>query len=362
MADGATAAALPERILAHVPAVDDAVADTVAHLGSDLVDLDPALGAVAEALADAAAGGKRLRPALLCWSFAAHGGGDPARILGPAVALELVHTCALVHDDVIDRTDARRGAPTVHARFAARRTGADVTSEAAASHGRAVAILLGDVALSAADGELLAADVDPAALARAHAAFTRLRVEVMAGQFLDVDAAARRGADRERALRVATLKSARYSVGRPLELGALRAGADDAAATRRLTVGDPVGRAFQLRDDLLGVFGDPAVTGKPAASDLAEGKRTLLVAEALARLDPAGRETLEAGLGDPGLDTTGTERLRGLLEACGARAAVEAQLDAELAAADAAIEACGLDAAARADLRAVAAWAARRDA
>ena len=354
------ATALPDRLTAHLPAIDAAVEAAVARLGHDLVDLSDDLAPIAAALAGASGGGKRLRPALLCWSFVAHGGGDPARVLGPAVALELVHTCALVHDDVLDHADERRGVPSVHAAFAAlHHTG---WAGDAAAYGRAVAILLGDVALAAADGELLAADVDAAALRRAHAAFTRLRVEVMAGQFLDVDAAARRHDGRDRALAVATLKSARYSVARPLELGALLAGADDAAAARMVAAGDPIGRAFQLRDDLLGVFGDPAVTGKPAASDLAEGKRTLLVAEALARLDAAGRAELETGLGDTELGEDGAARLRTLLVDCGARAAVEAQLDAELAAADVAIATSGLDAAAQADLRALATWAARRDA
>ncbi len=354
------AVTLPDRLTAHLPAIEAAVADAVERLGADLVAIDPALGAAAEATADGARGGKRIRPALLTWSFIAHGGDDPARVLGPAVALELVHTCALVHDDVLDHADERRGRPSVHARFAATLPEAD--ADGAAAYGRAAAILLGDVALAAADGELMAADVDPAALRRAHAAFTRLRVEVMAGQFLDVDAAARRDGNRERALRVATLKSARYSVGRPLELGALLAGADDTAAARMLAVGDPLGRAFQLRDDLLGVFGDPTVTGKPAASDLAEGKRTLLVAEALDRLDASGRAALEAGLGRTDLDEGGAATLRALLEESGARGAVEAQLAAELAAADAAIGATGLAPEAQADLRAVATWAAGRDA
>ena len=351
---------LPARITAHLPAIDRAVAEAVADLGAGLTAISPDLAPVAEALGSAAAGGKRLRPALLVWSFAAHGGDGVDPVLGPAVALELVHTCALVHDDVLDNTDARRGVPSVHTAFAARH--GESWAGTAAAYGRAAAILLGDVALAAADGQLRTAVVPPPALDRAHDAFTRLRIEVMAGQFLDVDAAARGHAGRERALRVATLKSARYSVGRPLELGALLAGTDDAAAARMLAVGDPIGRAFQLRDDLLGVFGDPAVTGKPAGSDLAEGKRTLLIAEAVARLDAAGRATLEAELGDPGLDADGAARLADLLESCGARAAVTAQLDAELGAADAAIRACGLGVDAMADLRALAEWAARRTA
>jgi geranylgeranyl diphosphate synthase type I len=348
------AAAVPRAVLRHVPAIEAAVATASAELAAGLTALDPALAPAGDALIEAAGSGKRLRPALVCWAFEAHGGGAATRVLGPAVAIEMVHTCALIHDDVIDRSDTRRGVPSVHARFAALH--AAHWTGSAADYGRSVAILLGDVALAAADAHLMAADVDATARTRAHAAFTRLRIEVMAGQFLDVDAAARADVDRARALMIATLKSGRYSVSRPLELGALLAGADDTTAAALLAVGDPLGVAFQLGDDLLGVFGDPAETGKPAASDLAEGKRTLLVAETLARLDPAAAATFTAALGDSTLDEEDAVRLRRTIEDCGARAAVEEHLVACVEQAHLAIGRLPLPAANRTELGELADW------
>ena len=345
---------VPSAVLRHVPALETAVAEASRALAATLVALDADLSPAGEALVDAGTAGKRLRPALVCWAFEAHGGGAAAQVLGPAVAIELVHTCALIHDDVIDNSDTRRGRPSVHASFA---TLHDASwTGTAADYGRSVAILLGDVALVAADGHFFTADVDAVALGRAHAAFTRLRVEVMAGQVLDVDAAARGGTGRERALTIATLKSGRYSVSRPLELGALLAGADDATAAALVAVGDPLGVAFQLGDDLLGVFGDPEETGKPAASDLAEGKRTLLVAETLARLDAPDAEDFERHLGAGALDATSAARMRGLIERCGARASVEAQVRDLVEAAHAAIARLPLPAARRAELSELADW------
>jgi geranylgeranyl diphosphate synthase, type I len=340
-------------VLEHSPAADVAIRATVARLARELVTIDAGLTPVADAMTAAAATGKRIRPALVAWSHEAFG-GRADDVTGAGVALELVHTSALVHDDVIDRADTRRGLPSVHAAFAARH--ADGWSGSAEDYGRSVAILLGDVLLAAAGAELLTCAVPATALGRAHAAFTRLCVEVMAGQFLDADAAARRDADLARALRIATLKSGRYSVARPLELGAVLAGVDDAVAAGLVAVGDPLGVAFQLGDDLLGVFGDPAATGKPAGADLIEGKRTVLVAETLARLDGARRARFAAGLGDARLDADGVDELRALIERSGARGAVEGRIRDTVEQAEAAIAALPLDAPRRAELVAFAAW------
>ncbi|MEY3020600.1 MAG: hypothetical protein RLZZ272_1584, partial [Actinomycetota bacterium] len=302
------------------------------------------------------------------------GGRDPADVLGPAVALELVHTAALLHDDVIDRAALRRGEPTLHQSFAGRHRAERGRVGDADAYGRAIAILVGDLVLVAADDRFRTARVAAPVLDRAWERFTDLRIEVMAGQVLDVEAAAGPDISSTRALTIATLKSGRYTVARPLEIGALLAGASDVLAEALRRAGDPLGRAFQLRDDLLGVFGDPDRTGKPSTSDLAEGKRTLLIAEALARLDDAGRRELEAGLGDPGLDGSRAARLRALLETCGARDAVEARIEADLAAGLHALDALGdpehgrtgtvddgpLDADASATLRALAVELARR--
>jgi len=343
--------------LVHAAAADRAVRAALAALAEDLRGIDEALAPAADALVAAGSSGKRLRPALVCWSYLAHGADaahDPAAVLGAATAVELVHASALVHDDVIDRSATRRGRPSLHAGFTSAH-GQGWTGDAE-DYGRSVAILLGDVLLSAASQHLLACDVPHGVLLRAHAAFTRLQVEVMAGQFLDVDAAARGAADRERALTIATLKSGRYSVSRPLELGALLAGAGPTAATALLTVGDPLGVAFQLGDDLLGVFGDPDETGKPSGSDLVEGKRTLIVAETLARLDEGGRDAFLERFGRTDVEPDDVKVLRELIEHCGARAAVEGHIHAAADEARSAIDLLPLPLPARDDLHGLADW------
>jgi geranylgeranyl diphosphate synthase, type I len=303
--------------------IDDALDAALERLLPRLTAWHEALTPVAGELGAFLRGGKRIRPALLLLGYEAAGGGDRTAVLGPALALELLHTCALAHDDVIDRADTRRGRPTVHRAFAELHARENLAGDAD-EYGEAVAILLGDLAFVQADELFLDAAVAPEDLLAGFRRFTLLREEVMAGQYLDLHAAASRVVDRETALAVATLKSGRYSVARPLEVGAVLAGAPPALVEGLGRFGDPVGRAFQIRDDLLGVFGHQATTGKSVAGDLVEGKRTLLVAEAAARLEPGPRAELEAGLGDPDLDTVRAARLRELLEQSGGRAAAEA--------------------------------------
>jgi geranylgeranyl diphosphate synthase type I len=341
-------------LFAYAPAVDRAVRDALGALSEQLCSIDPALRPAADALVAAGASGKRLRPALVSWAYATHSDTDPEAVLGAAIAVELVHTSALIHDDVIDRSATRRGRASLHAGFTAMH--GDGWSGSAEDYGRSVAILLGDVLLSAASEQLLSCAVPHEVLQRAHAAFTRLQIEVMAGQFLDVDAAARGDADRERAKRIATLKSGRYSVSRPLELGALLGGADPNVATALLAVGDPLGVAFQLGDDLLGVFGDPEETGKPSGADLAEGKRTLLVAETLSRLAPEDRASFLARLGQPDLTDGDVALLRELITSCGARTAVEVHIRTAADEARQAIDALPLPEQPRSELHELAGW------
>jgi geranylgeranyl diphosphate synthase, type I len=307
--------------------VDLALERALDRLLPRLVDLHPMLHDVAEELRGFVAGGKRIRPVLLVLGFEAAGGVRRDAVLGPALSLELLHTCALAHDDVIDRAATRRGRPTIHRSSAERHRAAGWSGDPDA-YGEAVAILLGDLAFVQADELFLEAHVPDHALLAAFRRFTVLREEVMAGQYLDLQAATSGTTDRDLALTVATLKSGRYSVARPLEIGALLAGADRTLVEGLHAVGDPLGRAFQVRDDLLGVFGEEATTGKSASSDLAEGKRTLLIAEAFARLDAEGRALLDAALGDPGLTVDDAAALRGSLERCGAREATEAYVTA----------------------------------
>lgn len=329
--------------------IDAALLASIGRLLPRLAGHHAVLEPAADELRAFLAEGKRIRPSLLLLGFEAAGGSPRDAVLGPALALELLHTCALIHDDVIDRAATRRGRPSVHERFAQEHRDAGFQGDGAA-YGQAIAILLGDVALVQADDCFL--DVDPQvvparALVAAFRHYTLLREEVMAGQVLDVHTAASRRTDRALALTVATLKSGRYSVSRPLQLGALLAGAHGELVEGLQRFGDPLGRAFQVRDDLLGVFGDEARTGKSAASDLAEGKRTLLIAEAAARLDADAWAAIDARLGDAGLSDDDAAAIRAQLERSGARAAAESYVEEALDEARAALHALPITAPSR---------------
>ncbi|MEX0868517.1 MAG: polyprenyl synthetase family protein [Nitriliruptoraceae bacterium] len=322
--------------------VDDALDRELDACLERLVADDAALAPVGDALRAFLAGGKRIRPVLLLLGYRAGGGRDLDAAMGPALAMELLHTCALVHDDVIDRASTRRGAPTVHRKFASAHQENEWRGRSS-SFGRAVAILLGDLAFVYADAAFFRTTAAPQATITAFARFTRLREEVMAGQYLDLYSATAGISDRATAEKVATLKSGRYSVARPLEVGALLAGADDALVNGLAAFGDPIGRAFQVRDDLLGLFGDEDATGKSTSSDLAEGKRTLLIAEALARLDEASARELDALLGLPDLTDDDVGRARRLVRDADAPAIAEAYIDAALTDGFAALDALQLD-------------------
>ncbi|MDX1659376.1 MAG: polyprenyl synthetase family protein [Nitriliruptorales bacterium] len=297
-----------------------------AHLDNTLprvASLHPALApVVAELRGFVLGGGKRLRPTLLLLGYRAAGGTELEPVMGPALALELLHTCALVHDDLIDAAPTRRGRQSVHRRFAAlhREEGWDGDPDA---FGAAAAVLLGDLAFVQADELFLSADLDAERLLGAFHHFTLLREEVMAGQYVDVHASQSGATSRELAVTVASLKSGRYSVARPLEIGALLGGGDERLVTGLGRVGEPLGRAFQVRDDVLGVFGEEHETGKSVASDLCEGKRTLLVAETVARLDPEDRARFLSLLGDPGLDQAAAGWLREAMVSSGGLDATE---------------------------------------
>ena len=277
------------------------------------------------------AGGKRLRPTFAWWGWRAAGGlDDPGTVLRAVSALELIQGCALVHDDLIDDSDTRRGQPTVHARWSSRHTGAGWAGDPT-RFGAAVAILLGDVALAWADDMLHDAGLDPAAIRRARPVWQAMRTEVLGGQFLDVQGHAASDSRPETALRISRYKTAAYTVERPLHLGAAIAGADDATVRALRRYGRDLGIAFQLRDDVLGVFGDPAVTGKPAGDDLREGKLTLLVSLTRNHPDRATAAVVERTLGTPDLTADDVTAARDALLALGVVDDVEARI-AELTA------------------------------
>jgi geranylgeranyl diphosphate synthase type I len=329
--------------------------------GERLAAIDPA--ALAPVLEAARVlllgGGKRLRPAFAYWGYRGAGGPDRADVVAAVSALELVQASALIHDDVMDGSDTRRGEPAAHRRFAALHR-ADGWRGDADAFGTAAAILLGDLCLVWSDELLHGSGVDPAALARARPVFDEMRSEVTVGQYLDVRAQAAGDASVRRASLVARYKSAKYTIERPLLLGAALAGAGPAIRAAYSGYGLPLGEAFQLRDDVLGVFGDPAVTGKPAGDDLREGKRTYLVAATLEAVDRATAEEVERRLGDPALDAAGIEALRAVITGSGALARTEERIAVLTATALDALAAADLDGEAAEVLRALATAATTR--
>lgn len=296
---------------------------------AETVAVDPVLAEVTDeirALVDA--GGKRLRPAFVYWGHRAAGADHDEAVLRPAAAVELLHTFALLHDDVMDRSATRRGRPSAYAGFAQRHLDSDRLGDSD-WFGCSAAILAGDLTYVWADELFDATDLPDDAVARARTVFTTLRREVIAGQHLDLVLAADPAAHEDGARHVALLKSARYTVTRPLELGAALAPDGHRVAPALAAYGDAVGIAFQMRDDILGLFGDPAVTGKSALDDLREGKRTVLVLRALRLASEQPRQLLERCLGDPDLDEERAAQARTVVADSGALASVEALLSAQ---------------------------------
>jgi geranylgeranyl diphosphate synthase type I len=319
------------------PDVDAALSAFLDSQRAQLAAIGEDAAPLAQATADLLTGGKRLRAAFCYWSWRAHGGqvddGRRRAAVRTGAALELFQAAALFHDDVMDNSDTRRGRPAAHRAFAARHRDA-AWSGSDVQYGSSAAILLGDLCLIGSQAEIRGALVgipEDVAL-RTRTLFDDMQTEVTVGQYLDVLAQAvpwgeDLDADEARARAVIRSKSARYSVEHPLALGAALAGASPDRLAAVPTYGLPIGEAFQLRDDLLGVFGDPSATGKPAGDDLREGKRTVLVSRALRTATPAQRDLLLGALGDPGLDLATVDTLRGLLVETGAVAAVERLID-----------------------------------
>jgi geranylgeranyl diphosphate synthase type I len=218
---------------------------------------------------------------------------------------------------VMDQARVRRGRPSLHVRFAESWTGPAAEAE---RFGASSALLVADLALVTADRLLATAGFDPGRIVSAHEAYDRMRVDAIAGQYLDLLGVRRDPTDEEDALRVGALKSGRYSVEGPLLVGASLAGADPTVRRALGMYGRALGRAFQVRDDLLGVFGDPEVTGKDSGSDLRHGKRTVVLAKTLRMASEAERRFLEARLGRHDLTDGEVEQVREVVKECGALA------------------------------------------
>jgi len=327
-----------------------------------------------DSMTDLLAGGKRLRPAFCYWGWRAAGGEECPEIYAAAAALELLHASALVHDDVMDASDTRRGKPAVHRQFAARPEAGD-DLRAAAAFGAGAALLIGDALLGWTDEMFHRSGMPAEMLRRGQPVLDAMRTEVAAGQYLDLVNQATANDSVQSAMRVVTYKTAKYTVERPLHLGAAMAGspppdlpgipagpqasaqpgsgphpAASAVARTCTEYGLALGIAFQLRDDILGVFGDPSVTGKPVTGDISEGKRTVLVAVAMERASQSQLRVLDRHLGDRQLTEAAAADVRRVITETGALAECETLISASVKEATSALDGAPITGEARAAL------------
>ena len=320
-----TARAAPPGFLAEIGARIEARLTTL--LEADRVRwsaVDPDLAPPLEALQRfVLAGGKRLRPVFCHWAFVGLGGDpDDPLMLDAGAALEMLHTFAVIHDDIMDASERRHGAETIHTTFTRLHRSRGWRGEDR-RFGEGAGILVGDLAFVYSD-ILLRGAPRPA-----WEIFDELRVEVNVGQYLDMIGTARGQASPELAARICQYKSAKYTIERPLHLGAALAAPDRVAEVRSAfsAYGLPLGEAFQLRDDILGTFGDPRVTGKAVGEDLREGKPTLLYALARQRAAGEGALLLDERFGAADLSAAEVEAMQAVFSSTGARQEVEATID-----------------------------------
>lgn len=289
----------------------------------ELNEIDSQLAPVAQSLSDfITEGGKRFRPIFAYLGFLGAGSTPDQSFLKACSALELVHVCALIHDDVMDGSDSRRNKLALHKHFEELHKQNEYRGEPA-KFGVAAAILLGDLALSWSDQMISESGISTQIISRATPIFYEMRAELMAGQYLDVLEGSIAKFDLERSRKIARYKSGKYSIERPLQFGAALAGGQGELNRVFSNYGLPLGEAFQLRDDILGVFGDSAVTGKPSGDDIREGKRTVLMALAATRLSAQDRLILDAALGNPTLNASQVAQIQQLVKDSGALAECE---------------------------------------
>jgi geranylgeranyl diphosphate synthase type I len=339
--------------LAEVTAIVDArLATFIEREVRRWVEVEPMLQAPIKALGRLLAAGKRLRPLFTFAAFIGAGGEPDDLFYDVCAGLELIHAAALIHDDVMDRAATRRGRPTQHSAFAAMHRDNEWRGDPV-RHGDNVAILLGDLAMFYAR-ELLAG-----APRVARDVFEEAGIEASMGQYLDLLESVSGACDRTSARTAALYKSGKYSVERPLHLGAACAGRLEELIQPLSAIGLPLGEAFQLRDDLLGAFGSTRLTGKPVGQDLRAGKCTLLLAIAHERARPA-EAALLARVGANDLSDPEVSRLQEVLVSTGAQAEVELICEALCRQAQSAIQAAPIEPVARAYIDGMAEYVVRR--
>lgn len=329
-------------------AIDERISSFLDARESEMQAISPDMHHIMEYARSLLSNGKRFRARFCYWGWRAidalpdpldpQGGvetlDDLNSILNLAAALEVFHAAALVHDDIMDNSDTRRGKPAAHRAFESFHRSQDFSGEGT-HFGVSTALLAGDLLLAWSDdlvNAALSGDVPAAAATATRSQFSTMRQEVTLGQYLDIHEEAAwphvADADRlERAIRVVTYKSAKYSMEAPLLIGASLAGADQEHLDALSAFGLPLGIAFQLRDDVLGVFGDSEVTGKPSGDDLREGKRTVLIALAEQAMHPSARTVFTEMLGDRSLTGEQIGVMQSTLRDTGALDRVEDMID-----------------------------------
>jgi geranylgeranyl diphosphate synthase type I len=318
--NSATPAAIRTQIEGELATFLSAQKTYLESIGSELTSASDALSSF---LLDS---GKRLRPLFAYFGYIGAGGAHSQEVIRACASLELLQACALIHDDLMDGSDTRRGKPAIHKHFEKLHS-QESAFGSSAGFGQAAAILLGDLALVYSDLALHQSGIQNNILPQVLAVHDEMRVELMAGQFLDIYEQTRSSHTVERALTIARYKSGKYTIERPLHLGAAMSSSSNEVTDALSAYGLPLGEAFQLRDDLLGVFGDPSVTGKPAGDDLREGKRTVLIAMTHERQSPAQLEICKKYFGKPDIDTEGVAILQEIIESTGARKVLEVMID-----------------------------------
>ena len=304
------------------------------YLNEIASELAPVASAMERFLLDS---GKRLRPLFAYIGFLGTGSKPSVEVLRACSALELIHVCALMHDDVMDASDTRRGAPAIHKAFEALHNNQKL-SGSGEQFGISAAILLGDLALVWSAKMLHQSGIDGQSLIRSLPMYDEMRVELMAGQYLDIYEQAFASESVERSLKVARYKSGKYTIERPLHFGAALGSAEQNLFKTYSDYGLPLGEAFQLRDDVLGIFGNPEETGKPAGDDLREGKRTVLLAKTMELADEGSKTVIKNSLGNPNIALEHVNKIREIITVCGALAEVENLISSMTSSAQSALE------------------------